>query len=79
MDAMKEVVKVHVGEVEFALCSASCDRIGIQAKEETTLLIFSGTPIREPVAWAGPFVMNTNEELDQAMADYRAGRMGHPS
>ena len=40
------------------------------------LLILGGTPLREPVAFGGPFVMNTREEIVQAIDDYRAGRMG---
>jgi redox-sensitive bicupin YhaK (pirin superfamily) len=40
------------------------------------VLILGGRPIREPVAWMGPFVMNTREEVIQAMADYQAGRLG---
>ena len=39
-------------------------------------LVLGGRPIREPVSWYGPFVMNTREETLQAVEDYHAGRMG---
>jgi redox-sensitive bicupin YhaK (pirin superfamily) len=40
------------------------------------VILLGGRPIREPVAWMGPFVMNTREEIMQAVADYQAGRLG---
>ncbi|MCA1941640.1 MAG: pirin family protein, partial [Caenispirillum bisanense] len=38
------------------------------------LLVVAGRPLREPIAKYGPFVMNTRDELIQAVDDYRAGR-----
>jgi redox-sensitive bicupin YhaK (pirin superfamily) len=40
------------------------------------VIVLGGRPIGEPVAWMGPFVMNTREEVIQAFEDYRAGRLG---
>jgi redox-sensitive bicupin YhaK (pirin superfamily) len=59
------------------------DRIVVKASRDhdartpaLDVLILGGLPIREPVAWLGPFVMNTRDEVIQAFEDYRAGRLG---
>ena len=65
------------GEALIAPLTEEGDSVTLEAKADTQLLILSGEPIDEPVASYGPFVMNTQEELKQAVADYRAGRMGH--
>jgi redox-sensitive bicupin YhaK (pirin superfamily) len=65
------------GEALIAPLSEEGDAVTLEAKADTQLLILSGEPIAEPVASYGPFVMNTREELAQAVEDYRAGRMGH--
>jgi len=50
------------------------DEVVVQAGERgIRFLLVSGKPLEEPVAWYGPIVMNTQEELKQAFAEYRAG------
>ena len=48
------------------------------AKAGLEVVILGGKPIREPIAWAGPFVMNTRAELVEAFEDYQSGRLGQP-
>ena len=50
------------------------------AQGRSRFLLVSGRPLREPVAWYGPIVMNTDEELKQAFREYRDGTfVRHPT
>jgi hypothetical protein len=49
---------------------------GVQASGSGRFLLLSATPLREPIARYGPFVMSTREELVQAFEDYQSGRLG---
>lgn len=64
------------GEAQLAVLSGTGDFIEIEATADTVLLVLGGDPINEPVASYGPFVMNTQDEIRQAIEDYRAGKMG---
>jgi hypothetical protein len=48
----------------------------LEAKSPLDVLLIAGQPLNEPVARYGPFVMNSEEEIRQAIDDYRSGRMG---
>jgi len=54
-------------------------RVELASNEGARLLIFAALPIGEPVARRGPFVMNTEAELDQAAEDYRTGQLVDPA
>lgn len=66
-----------VTEAQLAVLASSGAPILLEAQEDAMLLVMAGEPIHEPIARYGPFVMNRQDELAQAVNDYRAGKMGH--
>ena len=64
-------------DAELVVLDRKGDGVRIDASADAHLLILSGEPIDEPVFGYGPFVMNTEDEIRQAITDYQSGRMGH--
>jgi len=68
----REVAAHHLVELDVA-----GDELAIDALADARLLFGHGEPIGEPVVSYGPFVMNTEGEIRQAITDYQAGKFGH--
>ena len=57
----------------------AADGVVIEASSDAKALLIAGQPLNEPIAQYGPFVMNTKEEIYQALNDFRDGRLGEES
>ena len=64
------------GEADLALFERDGEQVQVKAETGSTLLVLDGKPIDEPVVGYGPFVMNTQREIRQAIADYQDGKLG---
>jgi hypothetical protein len=61
---------------ELAVLDRDGSEVSIDAAADAVVFVMNGAPIDEPVVGYGPFVMNTTREIQQAFADYHAGRLG---
>lgn len=78
---LKGSVRVNAVETinaaEVGLFERAGGHICIDSAHDAIVLLLCGEPIDEPIAGSGPFVMNTSEEIRQAIVDYQSGKMGH--
>lgn len=65
-----------VGVAQLALLGREGTEVQLDGVSDATILLLSGEPIDEPVVAHGPFVMNTAEEIHQAVRDFNSGRFG---
>jgi hypothetical protein len=65
-----------VRDAELVLLDRSGQDVRIEAVADTTLLVLSGALIAEPIVGYGPFVMNSQQEIETAMNDFRLGKFG---
>lgn len=70
---------VPVQRMAILANSAETDGVVLEAEPGTKAILIAGKPLNEPIAQYGPFVMNTNEQIFQAVEDFRAGKFGAPA
>ena len=67
---------VPVQRMAILANTPQADGVVIEASTDARFILVSGKPLKEPIVQYGPFVMNTKEEIYQALADFRDGRLG---
>jgi hypothetical protein len=73
---VNNIATLKKGATQMITFNQDGDHFQIEAKKESTLLVLSGEPLKEKVKQFGPYVMNTQTEILEAMRDYQLGKMG---
>lgn len=77
---LKGTVQVNGGERaregQLVLFERDGEQISLESNADAMVLLLSGEPIDEPIVGHGPFVMNTEQEIHQAFADFQSGQFG---
>ncbi|NWC97055.1 MULTISPECIES: pirin family protein [unclassified Pseudomonas] len=77
---LRGTVRINGTEVaregQLAVFERDGTQLRLESSDDATVLLLSGEPIDEPIVGHGPFVMNTEQEIHQAFADYQSGQFG---
>ncbi|MFN3357632.1 MAG: pirin family protein [Pseudomonas sp.] len=77
---LRGTVRINAEEVarqgQLALFEREGTQVSLASDDDAMVLLLSGEPIDEPIVGHGPFVMNTEQEIHQAFADFQSGRFG---
>ena len=68
--------RAHLRDAQVALLDPAGVKLLLEASRESKLVLLCGEPIEEPIVGQGPFVMNTQAEIAQAIADFNSGHFG---
>ena len=73
------VTQVPAQRMAILANDAASDGVLLTAGSVARVLLIAGKPLGEPIAQHGPFVMNTNQEIFQAVRDYQSGKFAAPA
>lgn len=74
---VNNILSLKKGFMQMAVFNTDGDCIRLEANNDSKVLVLSGDPIKEPIAQYGPYVMNFQTEIMEAMSDFQQGKMGY--